>query len=225
MLSFIPLIPMIFIDELQLFGLSNFNKGLIAIALVLIYMIIMICYKNAAAFWCQNIHKGKKFQFKKGLIYGKSRFWGVVWTTFISIIKVILWSLLLILPGIYKAIAYIHSIQVSQLEKISGSDANRVSQTFVRGSGMLRTIGNLFSISTVVIFATYILFAVVFLASFLLLSSNPVAAEIVTAVIISIISMISGMYLQIFMNFQYLIYRDENKSALTKMKRRFAKMR
>jgi hypothetical protein len=224
LLSLTPLVPIFLMEQTQLLKADSLNIILISAVLLIAYLVVFAIFKTAVTFWCQAIHKGKKVKFKDGMAYGKSRFWGVLWTGFITIVKIILWSLLLVLPGIYKTLMYIHSLHASRLEKLSGSDANQISQTLVRGSGTLRTMGNMMSVFTVVILSTYILFAVVFVATYLLMTSNPVAAEIVSAVIISFISMTAGMYLEVFMNFQYLYYRDENKNALSKLKRRFAKL-
>jgi hypothetical protein len=199
--------------------------GLAAVILTSVLSIVTsITYLNASAKWCEELHKKKKLKFKAGLKYGFSRFWGVLGTLILTIVKTILWTLLLILPGIYKSIMYMHSIQISQLEKISGGDANALSEAMIAKAGPLRTLGNFQAIQTVVTILVYVVMAIIIGISFASAIQYPLAGSLIGGLLGAATFGFMIAYLNTFINFQYLYYRDESKSLITKMKRQFKKM-
>lgn len=203
-------------------GLAIFLTFLIMIAQV----VFMVSFQAALLKWCDELYNGKKsIDIEAGLHYGLSRFWGSLGTGIITSIKVFLWSLLLILPGVYKGIQYSQSIKVSQLEKISGGDANRVSQKMVMGSGMLRTLGNVSAMSTVVQLGLYLLMAVVVLLAAITSLVSDGLAIIVAAALGSAGFIFAMTVFIVFFNFQYLAYRKENKTSIDNMVKALQKMK
>ena len=196
------------------------------IVLYLAYIAFCIVFYNALAKWCADLYAGKKvIDIEDGFRYGLSRFWGVLGTGLLTMLKILLWSLLLLLPGIYKGVMYFHSIQVSQLEKISGGDANRMSQKMISKSGFLRTIGNLMAIYFVGMILFYIYFGLTFAVSAgFIAAGSEILSGLISVALFGAGAVFLKVYLLVFFNYQYLIYRDENKAALAILAKGLKKM-
>lgn len=200
--------------------------GLVAFVLYLGLMVFFVAFSTAVAKWCSDLYSGaKELDIEGGLKYGLSRFWGVVGTSLLTFIKVVLWCLLLIIPGYYKGILYSKSIKVSQLEKISGGDANRISQKMVSSAGFMRTLGNMMAVGTVamVFFYVYIFLAALVGGVFGL--AHEVLGIIVMGALFGVGVVFLSTFMMVYNAYEYLIYRDENKTELTALMKTLASMK
>ncbi len=195
--------------------------------LYLAFLVFCVVFFNALAQWCADLYAGKKvLDIEEGLRYGLSRFWGTVGTGLFTFLKIFLWSLLLILPGLYKALMYSQSVQVSQLEKISGGDANRISQKMISEAGTLRTLGNFMSLWLVTTIVFYISFALILLFSLgFAKAGSEILSGIITGGLTLVVMVFMNVFLLVFCNYQYLVYRDENKAALTSLTKNLKSMK
>ena len=151
----------------------------------------------------------------------------MIGTGLLTGIKLFLWMLLLIVPGLYKALTYSQSVHISQYEKISGGDANRLSQTLVKEAGILRTLGNymvlvfLMYLSFIIL---YLLILVWFIPTSFTISQDPSHTLPLVPVIAGFLAVLAAVvwyslvmiFMMCFGNFQYLIFREENKVAFQK---------
>lgn len=211
------LIELLIINQISM-GIGGF---LLVILLWIATLVFGLTFSTAILKWCNEIFSGKKsLDVKGGLQYGLSRFWGVLGTLLITGLKIFLWSLLLILPGLYKAVMYSQSIKISQLEQKSGSKANRMSTALIKEAGFLRTIGNLAAIKTVTLIIMYLLMLAIMGLIFLFATVLQFPYMLVTvtgSVVLGAIMLFAITFMFVFSNFQYLYYRDETKPMLTKM--------
>ncbi len=183
-----------------------------------------VSYLAALLKWCEDVHKGKtELDVAEGLRYGLSRFWGTIGTSLLTWIKTMLWTFLLVLPGLYKFVMYSFSVKVSQLEKLSGSDANRISQMLITNSGFIRRIGNWYGIGIISTLIFYLALAVAALLTALFtLLAIPVGI-IVGGILFTSIFIFFAVFNIMVNNFHYLAYREENAAELKKMKEALAK--
>ncbi len=149
----------------------------------------------------------------------------MIGTALLTGIKVVLWCFLLIIPGYYKAIMYSKSVKVSQLEKISGGDANRISQKMVSSSGFMRTLGNMMAVGVVasVLFYVYAALALVVAAIFGM--AHEMLGLIVGAVLAGAGMVVLVTFTMVYNAYEYLIYRDENKAELAVLIKTLASMK
>jgi hypothetical protein len=233
----IPLAPLVIVVAaglLTTLGFSMFGFGeslqeLIALIQLVYFatLLFYLVYSTAAAQWCATLFSGKKeLDIKGGLRYGLSRLGGVLGTSILTGLKCMLWFMLLILPGLYKGLTYSQSIHISQLEKISGGDANRLSKVLIREAGILRTLGNYMAL----IALFYLGFTAFYLAAFAVMvpfglatAQNGTPEEAGFGIALLFIGILAfafyaGMmaFMMCFGNFQYLCFRDENKIAFQK---------
>lgn len=199
--------------------LTQVNSGVMVILqflLMISFIVFIVTFSTAVTKWCSEIYNGKKeIDIEDGLRYGLSRFWGVLGTSLLTTIKVTLWTYLLIIPGYYKGVMYMKSVKVSQLEKISGGDANRISQHLVRSSGFMRTMGNFMSVAIVAIlfFLIYAGLSIGVGFGFTLVSEPLGFFIMVVLVVVGEMALLT--FMNVFQTYEYLIYREENKASLT----------
>ncbi|MBU0981078.1 hypothetical protein KKC94_00115 [Patescibacteria group bacterium] len=221
-LPFIVTVILCLIQFLVVMQMGENSKTTLAVSILITLTLTVfgIAFATAVLKWCADIFSGKKeIDVAEGIKYGLSRFWGVVGTSLLTTIKIFLWALLLILPGLYKAVQYSQSVKISQLEKLSGNKANLISQKLIMSVGFLRTLGNIMAIQTVVMVAIYVFIALIYLVGFLLIFIVPPTPVIIVLGIIVIgASLFAGTFLYVFTNFQYLYYRDEQKTLMAKTK-------
>lgn len=199
--------------------------GLISLILNIAAFVFAIAYSTALLQWCEKVHEGKKdLDVMNGLRFGLGRFWATIWTMILTGIKIFLWLFLLIIPGLYKGVQYRFSIKVAQLEKVSGGDANRISQMLVMKSGFLRTIGNWQAVSTVATIALYIGLGLSVLLGGLFALIAPALGAIIFIVLIPAVSIFFLVFLVMFKNFHYLAFREENKTELANLKKALSSM-
>jgi len=191
--------------------------------------VFFVSFGTAVSKWTESIYSGKKtINLKEGLRYGLSRFWGVIGTHILTTIKMFLWMLLLIIPGYYKAITYSFSTKISALEKISGGDANRLSEMLVKRSGFLRTLGNMMAISIILVIIIYIYMAISFLIGVSLGAMGDLGANIMESIAMTIVGitisglvglgfLTMGVFMHVFKTYEYLIYKEENETEFAKM--------
>ncbi len=197
--------------------------GLVLLIVYIAYLVFVSCFYTAVTKWCSDLYAGKTIiDIEEGLRYGLSRFWAQLGTQILTAIKIALWSMLLLFPGLYKALMYSQSVKISQLEGIAGGDANRLSSKLVENAGILRTLGNFLAIQTVSMLALYLYIALVFAVAVPLMASGlesfgGVLGGIVAGVLFTVGMVFMMTFLMVFMNYQYLIYRDENKTEMAKM--------
>lgn len=197
---------------------STMGTAIFGLLLYIALMVFMVVFMTAEAKWCSDIYAGRKvLDVKAGLLYGLSRFWGVIGTTLLTILKVMLWTLLLVIPGYYKGIMYSMSVKISQMDGISGGDANRLSQLLVSKSGILRTLGNMMAISFVSVLLLYLYWAVAFLIGFLFMQGNEILGMAVMGILCSAGMIVMMTFLVVFKNYQYLIFKDENKAEFASL--------
>jgi hypothetical protein len=199
--------------------------GLISFILNIAAFVFAIAYSAALLQWCEKVHGGgKDLDVMNGLRFGVGRFWATLWTMILTTIKIILWLFLLVIPGLYKGVQYRFSIKAAQLEKVSGGDANRISQMLVMNSGFLRTIGNWQAVSTVATIAFYIALGLSAVLGTLLALIAPALGAIVFIVLIPAVFIFFLIFLVMFKNFHYLAFREENQAELTKLKKALSSM-
>jgi len=187
--------------------------------------VFMICFGTAVTKWTETIYKGKKtIDIEEGLRYGLTRFWGVIGTWLLTMLKTFLWALLLLIPGYYKGITYSFSIKISQLEKISGGNANRLSQMLVKNSGFLRTLGNIASIGIIIGLFFYIYLLASLLLGGVFTSANESIGIILMTILFSIGTAVSAVFMMIFKNYEYLLYKEENKTEFAEMLKKLKKV-
>jgi len=199
---------------------SPVGLGSVAFLLMLALAVFWVAFFGAQVKWCEEIHKGaKSIDIQDGLRYGLSRFWGIIGTTLLTMVKTILWMLLLVLPGFYKGLMYSKSVHVSILDKISGGDANRISETVVKKAGPVRTFSNLVGIGLLSTIATYVVMAIALLLSMFFGLVHEFAAAFVFILIygagIALVTTVTYVYF----HFEYLYFRDEAKAEVTKLKK------
>lgn len=194
------------------------------LALALFFMV----YTTAVGKWCETLYAGKTdLDLKGSFSYGLSRLGGTLGTTLLTSLKVFLWTLLLIVPGFYKLLVYSQSIHISQFEKMSGGNANRLSKTLIKEAGPLRTIGNymvltiLFYLSFIVLYllAISVYLPIYFNVSAQAMNANPsifIGASILIGVLFFIWYIFVLSFSMCFGHFQYLVFRDENKTIFQK---------
>lgn len=190
----------------------------LVIVLYLALLVFWMVFSTAVAKGCSDVYAGKKeLTLKEDLSYGLSRFWGMLGTGLLTGLKIFLWTLLLILPGVYKGIMYSQSIKISQLEKVSGGDANRMSQSLISSAGVLRTLGNYMAIGVVSTIAFYIYLMAALLVAVLLSQASEELATVIAGLLYAAGTAVFGLFVLLFGNFQYMVYKSENKDALAKL--------
>lgn len=188
--------------------------------------VFSVAFSTALTKWCSDLYAGaKELDIEGGLKYGLSRFWGVIGTGLLTGIKVILWCLLLVIPGYYKAVMYSKSIKVSQLEKISGGDANRISQKMVSSSGFMRTLGNMMAVGVVSTICFYIYLVLAFVVAALLGYVHEMIGMVIAGALVGAGVVALGTFMQVYSAYEYLIYRDENKAELTTLMKTLSSMK
>ncbi len=198
----------------------------VAVVLYIALVVFGIAFTTAVSKWCSDLYSGaKELDIEGGLKYGLSRFWGVLGTSLLTGIKIALWSLLLLIPGYYKAITYSKSVHVSQLEKISGGDANRISQKMVLSSGFMRTLGNMTAVGTVASLFFSIYLALAALVGTLFFMASQTLGMILIAILLSAGVVVLTTFMLVYAAYEYLIFRDENKTELTALMKTLASMK
>jgi hypothetical protein len=189
-------------------------------------ILYFLVYGGATSKWCESLFAGQKnLSIKEGMRYGLSRLGGSLGTTLLTLVKCFLWLLLFFLPGIYKMFMYSMSIQISHLEKISGGDANRLSQKLIKEAGPLRTVGNYSALA----FLFYLVFVGLYIIGLLSIpafammnqSEESIAVAVpIIGIILSVLFVVVMLGVTVFAvcfrNFQYLVYREENKAYFQK---------
>jgi len=209
-----------FIVATILISRIGMNGPVVALFIVMYiaFIVFMISFGTAMAKWCEEIFGGKKeFSIEAGLRYGISRFWGVLGTILLTALKVFLWTLLLVLPGYYKGLLYSQSIKVSQLEGVSLGDANRISQMLVSKSGILRTLGNMMAIGITAMLGFYLLLLLAFGVAALMSLINSTLGAIVMGILFASLMVIMTTFMMVFRTYEYLLYREENKTDLANL--------
>ncbi len=239
-----PILVTIVFGILQVINFALFMDApsvafIVMTALCLTYFVFTMSFFTALAKWSSELHKGaKKISIQDGLHYGLSRFWGVLGTCILTYIKIVLWTMLLVLPGIYKGTQYLHSIQVSQLDGVSGGEANKLSKAVIMNAGILRTFSNMLGIHNLVFILTYAAFvipciflAVAFPGLFIADGIDPNvfigaqfgAIAFICAALFSLVMLVivplATTFMLIFINFHYIMLRDEQKTAFNKAKK------
>lgn len=213
---------------------------LISLGLGLGYFVFAISFWTALAKWSSELHSGaKQIHIGDGLRYGVSRFWGVLGTSLLTLIKVFFWSILLILPGVYKGMQYMHSTQVSQLDQISGGDANKLSKAVVMNAGILRAFSNLMGVYNLVYILSFFILFIPFMfigagvqASLITVNTfspelllNPeIGALTLLGLVLGTLAALavfplSITFFMVFINFHYIMLRDEQKIAFQAAKK------
>jgi len=202
------------------FTSSPVGIGTTALLLMLGLWVFWIAFFGAQVKWCEEIHKGaKSIDIQDGLKYGLSRFWGVLGTAILTSIKVVLWMLLLILPGFYKGVMYSKSMHVSILDKISGGDANRISEAIVKKAGPVRTFSNLIGIGFLSAIATYIVMAIALLFGAIFGLVHELTGAFVMFLLYGVGIALVTTVTYVYFHFEYLYFRDEAKAEVTKLKK------
>lgn len=209
--------------------LFNTGSGAAAVVAGLLYialMVFMVTFSTAITKWCSDLYSGaKEIDIEGGLRYGLSRFWGVVGTGLLTALKVMLWMLLLVIPGYYKGLMYSKSIKISQLEKISGGDANRISQKMVSEAGPLRTLGNMTAVGLVATLVFYIYFALVLLVGAILIMVHEGLGSVIAGAL-GAVGMVTFMtFMLVYNSYEYLIFRDETKTAVDPVRKALSSMK
>lgn len=198
----------------------------VAFVLYVAMMVFFVAFSTAVAKWCSDLYAGaKELDIEGGLKYGLSRFWGVLGTSLLTGIKVVLWSLLLLIPGYYKGIMYSKSIKVSQLEKISGGDANRISQKMVSSSGFMRTLGNMMAVGVVATVIFYVYAALALIVGGVFGMASEILGMVIVALLCSAGMVVLATFIMVYNAYEYLIYRDENKTELNALMKTLASMK
>lgn len=190
------------------------------------FMVFMVAFSTAVTKWCSDLYSGaKEIDIEGGLRYGLSRFWGVVGTSLLTGLKVMLWALLLIIPGYYKGLMYSKSIKISQLEKISGGDANRISQKMVSEAGPLRTLGNMTAVGFVAVLVFYIYLALSALVGGLFMMAHEGLGLLIIGLLGGAGMVTLMTFMMVYNAYEYLIFRDETKAAVAPVMKALSSMK
>ncbi len=194
------------------FGLLLFS--LIYIALSVFFTV----FSTALTKWCEELYNGaKEIDIEKGLRYGLSRFWGVLGTHLLTALKVVLWCFLLILPGYYKLLMYSKSVKISQLEKISGGDANRISEKMITEAGPMRSLGNIMAVIIVSELALLIYAGATILVASIFGMAHELFGVIIGGGLFAAGMIVFMSFVMVYSAYEYLVFRDETKTAVAPM--------
>lgn len=184
------------------------NVGLGLILYIIGFVLFNMVYA-ASIKWSEQAFNGQTPDFNTGLEVAKKNWLGLFTTNLLTGIKVALWSILFILPGVYFGISYFFSSQIAAVEGIRHGKANQISRELVKRSGFLRTVGNFFAIYFAIYIFTILAYLVVGILSIIfgLIHAN-LAAIIIFAGLV-IISLAAIAVFLIFFNFIYFAYKQE----------------
>lgn len=209
-----------------LFNTGSGAAAFVAFLLYIALMVFMVTFSTAITKWCSDLYSGtKELDIEGGLRYGLSRFWGVIGTGLLTGLKVVLWAFLLIIPGYYKGLMYSKSIKISQLEKISGGDANRISQKMVSEAGPLRTLGNMTAVGFVSTLVFYIYVALAFLVGALFMMVHEGLGAMIVGLLMGAGMVVLMTFIMVYGAYEYLIFRDETKAAVAPVMKALSSMK
>ncbi len=194
--------------------------GILVTLLLFIGQIIFgLTYAAAQSIWCEEIFNGAtQLNMEEGFQKGLRRVLGTLGTQIFLGIKIILWSFLFLLPGIYKAYQYILSTKVAHIEGVYGSAAHHRSRDLVMSQGWLQTFGSMSAIGTVAVLGFYTLVAsgalVLGIAGGILGVHGGVAAMVLGGLMLVLgacIIIALMVFMSNFTTFMFLTYREASK--------------
>ncbi len=116
---------------------------LLIAAIVIVWSLLWVYYGGAVAYWGKELHQGKtRLQFSEGIKSATTHLPANLWTGLLKQIKIFLWSMLFVFPGIYKSITYSKALSISQLENVHGAKAHHLSELLVNPTELGRVALN-----------------------------------------------------------------------------------
>lgn len=115
--------------------------GAVVVTLLMVLITIGVIIGGVADYTAAQLSRGKEVGFSESLRAVFSNFWGYVWLHIVIGVKVFLWSLLFVVPGIIMAIRYSLSGAVFFDKQLKGNAAVKESARLTKG-GWLTTFAS-----------------------------------------------------------------------------------
>ncbi len=154
-------------------------------------------------FAIKRIEKGKIVSFESVFVSFKGNFWSLLWVLFLNVILVILWSLLLIIPGIIMSIYYSLSLYTLIFEDKKGMEALRESKALIQGYWW-GVLGRYLFLGLLVAITMMVLSAVIAL----LLSLGFVGGSNFNFEINLVMQVLASFLAPFYVIYPYFIYKD-----------------
>jgi len=106
----------------------------VVVTVLLVIIVVGIAVRGVADYTSAQLSRGKEVGFSEALRAVFSRFWGYLWLHIVVSVKVFLWSLLLIVPGIIMAIRYSLAGAIYFDKKLGGAAAVKESARLTKGA-------------------------------------------------------------------------------------------
>ncbi len=178
-----------------------------------------LTYAAAQSIWCEEIFNGAtQLNMEEAFQKGLRRVLGTLGTQIFLFIKIVLWSCLFLLPGIYKSYQYLLAKKVAHIEGVYGSAAHHRSRELVMSQGWLQTFGSMSAIGAVAVLGLYVFMALSAVALGIVGSilgiKGGVAAMVLGGfmLVLSVGILIALMvFISNFVTFMFLTYREASK--------------
>lgn len=115
--------------------------GAVVVTILLVLIVIGIVISGIADYTAAQLSQGNQVGFSEALRAVFSSFWGYLWLHIVIAVKVFLWSLLFVIPGIIMAIRYSLAGAVYFDKKLKGNAAVKESARLTKG-GWLTTFAS-----------------------------------------------------------------------------------
>jgi len=107
--------------------------GAVAVTVLLVIIVIGFAISGVADYTAARLSRGKEVGFSEALRAVFAGFWGYLWLHIVVGVKVFLWSLLLVVPGIIMAVRYSLAGTVYFDTKLKGNAAVKESARLTKG--------------------------------------------------------------------------------------------
>lgn len=108
--------------------------GVVAVTILLLLIVLGVVIGGIADYTAAKLSQGKEVGFSEALRAVFSNFWGYLWLQIVIMVKVLLWTLLLIVPGIIMAVRYSLAGTVFFDKKLKGNAAVQESARLTKGA-------------------------------------------------------------------------------------------
>lgn len=108
--------------------------GAVVVTIVILLIVVGIVISGIADYTAARLSQGKEVGFSEALHAVFSNFWGYLWLHIIIGVKVFLWTLLLIVPGIIMAVRYSLAGTIFFDQKLKGNTAVKESARLTKGA-------------------------------------------------------------------------------------------
>lgn len=108
--------------------------GAVVVTLLLVIIAIGVAISGIADYTAARLSQGKEVGLSEALRAVFANFWGYLWLQIVIFVKVFLWTLLLIVPGIIMAVRYSLAGTVYFDKKLKGNAAVKESARLTKGA-------------------------------------------------------------------------------------------